>query len=207
MKSQTRQQWSSDPTTRDLNDQDVSIASHATPRQAKFVSTTKADANLTTVQCSGKTPCWSCQKISLACRYTTTTNPIIRLDNRRSLFPSTSTRSKTPAIDQQSTFFQHFFHNFLPRNNFSGGASRWTTYAMSQLSQCRGHHSALSSLGALLLHAQDRGTRQGGCVLATAIQSYQESVKCLQLWIDREKAEWDPLRMLSLAFLLSLFEA
>jgi hypothetical protein len=154
-------------------------------------------------------PCSSCQKASLVCRYASGTNPIIRLDNRRSLTlsPPAIAISRTPAVDQQSTFFQHFFQNFLPRNTFSGGASEWTTYAVSQLSQCRGHYSALSSLGALVSHSQHRRSRHGARILAQAVQSYQDSVNCLQIWINRGQSSWDPLRMLSLAFLLSLFEA
>jgi hypothetical protein len=167
----------------------------------------KIDFGLTIVQCSGDTPCSSCQKSSLVCRYASWTSPIIRLDNRRPLLHSAIVPPKTPAVDQQSTFFQHFFLNFLPRNSFSSGDSEWTTFAVSQLSQCRGHHSALLSLGALVSHSHQRRSRHGACVLAQAIQSYQDSVRCLQVWIDRGQNSWDPLRMLSLAFLLSLFEA
>ena len=180
---------------------------HATTRQGTHGPRTKIDFGLTIVQCSGDTPCSSCQKASLACRYASGTSPIIRLDNTRLLLHSAIALPKTPAIDQQSTFFQHFFLNFLPRNSFSGGASEWTTYAVSQLAQCDAHYSALSSLGALVSHSHHRGSRHGASVLQKAIQSYQDSVRCLQVWIDRGQNSWDPLRMLSLAFLLSLFEA
>ena len=134
-------------------------------------------------------------------------DPIIRLDNRRPVPPSANALPKTPAIDQQSTFFQHFFHEFLPRNAFSGGAREWTSFAKSQLSHCRGHYSALSSLGALASYSHRRGTCSGANVLAQGIRSYQNSVNCLQDWINQGQTSWEPLRMLSLAFLLSLFEA
>jgi hypothetical protein len=146
-------------------------------------------------------------KASIVCRYASPTNPIIRIDNRRPLLPSANALPKTPAVDQQSTFFQHFFQSFLPRNAFSGGSSEWTRYVVSQFSHCRGHYSALSSLGALVSHSQHRGSRHGACAFAKAIQSYQDSVKCLQDWINLGQRSWNPLRMLSLAFLLSLFEA
>lgn len=64
----------------------------------------------------------------------------------------------------------------------------------------------MASIGALTAYTQSKRRTRDVRMLELAIKSYQSSVTFLGDRVRSERASWDPLSMLSLAFLLSLFE-
>ena len=142
----------------------------------------------------------------MVCRYAPASKPTIVIGNQ----PPVPKADLSPSIlskpDGETRFFQQFFHVFLPQNRFSGGAADWHRYLTSQVPQCHGHFSALAGLGAMTVYTRGTDGRRDPRMLELAIQSYQKSVEFLGNRIRGGRESWDHLSMLSLAFLLSLFE-
>jgi hypothetical protein len=131
---------------------------------------------------------------------------VITIGNQRSPPKATLSPSVLLKPDGQTRSFQHFFHVFLPQNRFSGGAADWHGYLTAQVPQCQGHFSALAGIGALTVYMRGNEGRRDHHMLELAIQSYRKSVEFLGDRIQRDRESWNHLSMLSLAFLLSLFE-
>jgi hypothetical protein len=158
------------------------------------------------VQCSNKTPCESCYRAGLVCLYLSVSKPVITIGNQRNLPKASFSSSVLSKPDGETKSFQHCFHGFLPQNRFYGGAADWHRYLTSQVSHCKGHFSALAGLGAMTVYTRGSHGRRDPRMLELAIQSYQTSVEFLRSRIRSGCASWNHLSMLSLAFLLSLFE-
>jgi hypothetical protein len=131
---------------------------------------------------------------------------VITISSERSLPKATLSPSVLSKPDGETRSFQHFFHIFLPQNRFSGGAAEWHQYLTSQVPRCQGHFSALAGIGALTVYTRGSDGRPDPRMLELAIQSYQKSVEFLGDRIQSGRESWNHLSMLSLAFLLSLFE-
>jgi hypothetical protein len=142
----------------------------------------------------------------LTCVYPSLSKAVITIGNQRSLPKANLSPSVLLKPDSQTRSFQHFFHIFLPQNRFSGGAADWHGYLTAQVPQCQGHFSALAGIGALTVYMRGNEGRRDHHMLELAIQSYQKSVEFLGDRIQRGRETWNHLSMLSLAFLLSLFE-
>ena len=140
------------------------------------------------------------------CRYAPASKPVIVVGNQRPVPKADLSPSILSKPDGETRSFQYFFHVFLPQNRFSGGAADWHRYLTSQVPQCRGHFSALAGLGAMTVYTRGIDGRRDPRMLELAIQSYQKSVEFLGDRIRSGRGSWNHLSMLSLAFLLSLFE-
>jgi hypothetical protein len=64
----------------------------------------------------------------------------------------------------------------------------------------------LAGIGALTVYTRGSDGRRDHRMLELAIQSYQKSVEFLGYRVQSGRESWNHLSMLSLAFLLSLFE-
>lgn len=141
------------------------------------------------------------------CHYPAISKPVIVIGGDQRTLPKTDlTVSVLSKPDGETRSFQHFFHIFLPQNRFSGGASDWHRYLTSQVPQCHGHFSALAGIGAMTVYTRGSNGHRDPRTLELAIQSYQKSVQFLGDRIRSGRESWNHLSMLSLAFLLSIFE-
>lgn len=162
------------------------------------------------MQCSKTTPCLKCTRDALPCQYPHTGRKLISgTEWRHNTVYVPSPKQSAPNAGgpiKEAYFFQQFFYVFLQRNQFTGDAAKWHRYLSTNVTRCRGHFAALAALGALVQYKQRHDVTLPARLLESALRSYQDGVHFLQIQIDRRTAQWDPVSVLSVAFLLSMFE-